>query len=381
MFDDDAKPNLFERALDQVYGDDEHGKAAARADITAMHDHNTTDASRAYELIARGVWAALRDLGISGGRMLTIGQDAETFAGVPVFERRMDPGALSRLAATIPKRPGLPGQAPHPGILLRTWDRNVDHDRFDVVIAVPAYTDVALHRPGVGSDRRIEQILGIIGCLANTEPGGYTIALVSRDVLDDSDVEGRRLLTELGELVGALRLPSGALRENPGNDAVVDLLIMRRHFGAPIRSHTFLPTSVQLVRGQEVRINQYFRANPSHVLGRLDARPSVWGSSELVVHSTGLGLDRDLTAGLAKVTDHARAAGLTANTDHCLDADVSIDNTLARRDDMDAVRRRIRNLRVSKHQRAESGKSSPDPPSQPPGPGGEARPDLPGPGF
>jgi hypothetical protein len=380
MFDDD-RPDLFERALDRVYGDDEIGKAAARADITAMHDHNTADASRAYELIARKVWAALRDLGVSGGRMLAIGQDAETFAGVPADERRMGPGVLSGLAGTIPTTPGLPGLAAHPGLQLRTWDRNLDSNRFEVVIATPAYADVALHRPGVDSDRRVQQILGIIGCLANTEPGGYTIALVSRDVLDDADVEGRRLLTELGELVGALRLPSGALRGNPGNDAVVDLLVMRRHFGTAIRPHAFLPTSVQHVRGQDIRVNQYFWMNPSHVLGRFDARPSVWGSPELVIHPTGLGLDRDLTVGLAKITDHARSTGLTANTDHSLDLDVPTDYTPVRRDDLDAVRHRIRNLRAAGPQPAEPGKSSSDPPSKPPGPGDEARPDFPGPGF
>ena len=57
MFDDH-----LERALDDVYGDDEQAKSAARADVTAMIDHRATDATDMHGLIARKVWAALRRL-------------------------------------------------------------------------------------------------------------------------------------------------------------------------------------------------------------------------------------------------------------------------------------------------------------------------------
>jgi hypothetical protein len=87
MLDDD-----LERALDRAYGGDDHAKAAGRADLVAMHDHDTMDAAGPHELIARKLWGALRTLGISGGRMLALGQDAELFAGLPAAERCLRPG-------------------------------------------------------------------------------------------------------------------------------------------------------------------------------------------------------------------------------------------------------------------------------------------------
>ncbi|RPF21432.1 hypothetical protein EDD34_2059 [Myceligenerans xiligouense] len=360
MFDDD-----LEHALNRAYGDDEHAKAAMRADVVAMHDHDAADAAPAYQLTARKLWGALRVLGISGGRMLVLGQDAELFAGLPVEERRLRAGDHAGFTASIPTTTAVSRaeMAPHPNLHLHTWQSDQNKGRYDVVIAVPGYTDVVLHREKAATERRARQILGLVGCLANTDVGGYTVGLVSRDVLDDGDVDSRRLLTEFGELVGALRLPSGALRDNPGNDAVVDLMILRRHDGAPLKPHQFLPSPVQDLRGDQVRVNQYFLNHPNHVLGQLGTRTSPWGPPEPVVHPTGLGLDRDLTAGLAAITSHARDAGLTAATAQCPDLDAPIDYTLVHRSDVDSIRRRVQALRASRVRPANERR-----PAQPEGP-------------
>ncbi|RPF21306.1 hypothetical protein [Myceligenerans xiligouense] len=356
MFDDD-----LERALERAYGADEHAKAAVRADVVAMHDHDTLDAGSVHGLIARNLWDALRSLGVSGGRMLVLGQDAELFAGLPVEQRRLRAGDHGGFTAPIPAATmSRAGMAPHPDLRLRAWHSGQDEGRYDVVVAVPGYTDVVLHRAKAATERRAEQILGLIGCLANTEPGGYTAGLVSRDVLDDADVDSRRLLTEFGDLVGALRLPSGALRDNPGTDSVVDLMILRRHDGTPLQPHPFLAAPVQDLRGEQVRVNQYFLDHPNHVLGRLSARTSPWGPPEPVVHATSLGLDRDLTAGLAAITSFARDAGLTATTQQPPSLDAPIDATLVHRSDLNAVRRRIQSLRD-----AATGPANEHPPTQP----------------
>lgn len=322
-----------------------------------------------HGLIARKVWTALRQLGIGGGRMLVLGQDAEIFAGLPADERRLEPGALAGFTAPIPIATAGAGPAPHPGLRLRTWDAEA-RERHDVVFGVPEYSDVSLHRPGAAVDRHTEQIVGILGCLANTEPGGYTVALVAREVLDDPDEEGRRLLTELGELVGALRLPAGALRRNPGNDACVDLLILRRHFGQPVEGHLFLPSHPQLLAGHTVKVNAYFLARPRHVLGRLSARANPWGPPEVTVPPCGLSLNQALTAGLDNIVQHALEVGLTANTDHSIDLDAPIEYSLVDHQDLGAARQHITRLREQERPGA-AGTSGPSP----------RRYDRPGPGM
>lgn len=359
MFED------LDRVLDEVYGDDERAKAAARADATAIIDHRTTDASDTYAMIARNVWAALRRLGIGGGTMLVLGQDPEIFAGLPRDERRLEPGALAGFTATVPLATAGTGLAPHPGLRLRQWDSEsrVAHD---VVIGVPEWSDVALHRPGAAAERRVEQVIGILGCLANTAKGGYAVTMVNSGVLDDLDHEGRRLIAELGELVGAVRLPAGALRENPGNDAVVDLLIWRRSFGLPVEGHPFLPAHPQQLNGHRVHINEYYLARPRQVLGRLTARTSPWGPPEMtVLPFTGLGLDRDVTAALDAIVQHACDVGLTAATDHSIDLDAPIGYQLTNRSEARAARERVTRLREQRRHREVGDPGRPSPAARP----------------
>lgn len=359
-----------ERLLDDAYGSDEHAKAAARADITAMSDHHAVEATSAHETIASLVWRTLRDLGIRGGRMLVVGQDPEVFAGLPAGERRLSPGDANAFVAAIPQTGPSDGQ-PHAGLPLRLFDDDAP-DEYDVVIAVPPHLDVSLHRPGVATARRAAQTLTIIGCLEHTEPGGYLVTLASREVLDDPDIQGRMLIAERGELVGALRLPAGALRPGlPGNDACVDLLILRRPLvpGSPITPCPFLPVWPLRTGDQAAKVNQYWLANPQHVLGNLATRPNPWGLPEVTVHAgPEHRLYTSLALGLNDIVDHARTTGLTAETGATIDArrtslDTPIEYTLVDRHDLQAVRQQVARIRADRRrENLNPARPSPDPP-------------------
>ncbi|MCF4123346.1 hypothetical protein L1785_20470 [Antribacter sp. KLBMP9083] len=382
MFDHD--PNLgpgpdfgpdFERLLEEAYRNDEHAKAAARADITAMSDHHAVEATSAHETIASLVWRTLREMGIRGGRMLVIGQDPEVFAGLPASERRLPPGDANAFVAAIPEAVPREGQ-PHPGLALRAFDDDAP-DEYDVVIAVPPHLDVSLHRPGVTTARRVAQTLTILGCLEHTEPGGYLITLASREVLDDPDIQGRMLIAERGELVGALRLPAGSLRPGlPGNDACVDLLILRRPLvpASPITPCQFLPVWPLHMGDQVAQVNQYWLANPQHVLGILATRPNPWGKPEVTVHANPEHrLHTSLARGLDDVLGHAHTTGLTAETGATIDArlrdaqrhdpNAPIPYTLVDRHDLDTVRQQIGRIRAERRQEnLNPAKPSPEPP-------------------
>ena len=52
--------------------------------------------------------------------------------------------------------------------------------------------------------------------------------LSSRYTLDAGNPAARREMAELGDLLGAVRLPTGAHRRAAGTDALTDLLVFRR---------------------------------------------------------------------------------------------------------------------------------------------------------
>ncbi|WP_125778015.1 hypothetical protein [Antribacter gilvus] len=361
-FDGDLGPGPgpdLDRWLDEAYDGDEHAKAAARADLTAMADHHAVHATDAHEVIATPLWRNLRAMGVPGGRMLVVGQDPEVLAGVPSDERRLHPGAAGGFFAQIPES-ATPSEAPHPGLTLRLFDDTAP-DRYDVVVHLPQHVDVSLHRPGIADARRQAQVMAILGCLAHTEPGGYCITLASREVMDSPDRRSREQLARHGELVGAVRLPSGALRPGlPGNESCVDLLIFRRPLvpGTDTAPCVFLPTHDHRVGEAVVELNQYWLANPLNVFGELEARASTWGPPDLAVRpARGYRLFPSLALRLEDIVDHAHAAGLTAETSAAVDArireaqrddpDTPINYTLVHRHDLDDVRRRITALRAN----------------------------------
>ena len=68
----------------------------------------------------------------------------------------------------------------------------------------------------------------IIKSLDLTRPGGIVAVLTSRYTLDARNPAARREMNARADLLGAVRLPTGAHRRAAGTDAITDLLMFRR---------------------------------------------------------------------------------------------------------------------------------------------------------
>ena len=68
-------------------------------------------------------------------------------------------------------------------------------------------------------------------------PGGLAAFVTSRWTLDKADPTARTFLASMADLVGAVRLPEGAMRAAAGTDVVVDILFFQKQ-GAPEATET-----------------------------------------------------------------------------------------------------------------------------------------------
>ncbi|MBW3575982.1 MAG: helicase, partial [Actinobacteria bacterium] len=152
----------------------------------------------------------------------------------------------------------------------------------------------------------------VVKSLDLTRPGGLVAVVTSRFTLDARNPAARRDMAERADLVGALRLPAGALRAAAGTDAVADLLILRRR--EPDRPSTGArwerTTSVGTPDG-EVAINEYLARHPERVLGELRATGGQYSSADLTVRPDERPLPVALGEALAGIVAEARSAGLT----------------------------------------------------------------------
>src|SRR6266571_8105738 len=118
---------------------------------------------------------------------------------------------------------------PQAQILAESFADTRDADgSYDLVIGNVPFGQAVLHdRRHNASGHSIHNHF-IVKSLHLTRPGGLVMALTSRYTMDARNPAARREIASLADLVGAVRLPSGAHQRAAGTRVVTDLLVLRR---------------------------------------------------------------------------------------------------------------------------------------------------------
>lgn len=158
----------------------------------------------------------------------------------------------------------------------------------------------------------------VLKSLYATRPGGVVALITSRYTMDAEKPDARERMYQLGDLVGAVRLPARAHMAAAGTDVVTDVLFLRRRMpGEEPGDKTWLTSRKRALPGHddELAVNAYFDAHPEYVLGELRAGSREWGPEVTVVGRTDQSPAESLAAAAAAIAVEARAAGLTAAAD------------------------------------------------------------------
>lgn len=274
----------------------------AQARRTVLNAHYTDPR------IVATIWDTVTDLGFEGGRVLEPGCGSGTFLGLAPECTELVGVELDGLTAGIAQRL-------YPAAEIRAEsfvDTRYPGDWFDVTIGNVPFGETALHDPVDNANRHGIHNHFILKALRLTRPGGIAAVLTSPYTLDAANPGARREMNRFADLVGAVRLPTGAHRRTAGTDAVTDLLILRRRDPAtPPADTTWEQVTMRDIDGVPVKINAYFDAHPEHILGTLTVGTGMHGSRTTHVHSDDLDkLPTQLRATLAGVTEYAHRHAL-----------------------------------------------------------------------
>lgn len=265
------------------------GYAAARR--TTLNAHYT------HPEIAAAMWDLAAMLGAATGRAIEPGCGSGVFIGVAPPQVELVGVELDSTTATI-------AQALYPDaqVINRSFAEElpgVRRDSFDLAIGNVPFGKVALYDPEFNRANHSIHNHFILKSLALTRPGGLAVLLTSRYTLDAANPAARRDISAIADLVGALRLPSGAHRRMAGTEAITDLLVLRRRpAGLPPADDTWIRTEALTIGGQQVRVNSYLARHRDQILGELELGHGLYGP-ELLVQPTGT---------------HPRSAGSLAQT-------------------------------------------------------------------
>lgn len=265
-------------------------RAANRTVINAHY----TDPALATEL-----WQTLNTLGFTGGRVLEPGSGAGTFIGLAPETATMTGVELDPITAGI-------SQALYPDADIRAEsfaDTRLPTGYFDAAVGNVPFAKTRLHDPRHNASNHSMHNHFIIKSLDLTRPGGVVGVISSAFTMDAQNPAARREIYETADLLGAVRLPTGAHRRAAGTDALTDVLIFRKRLlGEEPLSPQWLESRVLAVgddqnAAQDVvldgsqdvaRMNAYFIENPQRVLGEPVVGNGMYGSATLTVRNEDL---------------------------------------------------------------------------------------------
>ncbi len=247
--------------------------------------------------VVRAIYAALDRFGFQGGRVL------EPACGLGHFLGLMPEAMRARSTFTGIELDGLTtrlARALYPEADLRHSpfeDARLQPDSFDLAVSNVPFGDYRPFDPRFPRLRIHDYFFA--AALAWVRPGGLIAFITSRGTLDKQDATLRDLVAAQADLLGAIRLPNTAFKENANTEVTTDIVFLRKRLpgeapaGSPWRELAPVRNSV----GESIPVNEYYAAHPDRMLGELRLAGRRYRPQEptLVPHG------RDLSEQLAEV--------------------------------------------------------------------------------
>ena len=180
-------------------------------------------------VVVDDMWQLLTSLGLpDNAQVLEPGCGSGNFigrapAGVEITGIELDPTTAAIAAKLYPSAT----------IRAESFSDTAGLDAFDATIGNVPFGSIHLYDPAYNRGKHSVHNHFIIKSLALTKPGGLVAVLTSHYTLDATNPSAREEMADLGELVGAIRLPSGAQQRVAGTHAITDLVVFRRHTEPP----------------------------------------------------------------------------------------------------------------------------------------------------
>ena len=130
---------------------------------------------------------------------------------------------------------------------------------FDVVVGNVPFGDYKVFDPKYNKyNFRIHDYF-LAKALDQVRPGGMVAVITTKGTLDKANPAIRKYLAERAELVGAVRLPNTAFKDNAGTEVTADILFLQKRE----RKIDIEPDWVHLgVTENGIAVNSYFAEHP-----------------------------------------------------------------------------------------------------------------------
>ncbi len=174
---------------------------------------------------------------------------------------------------------------------------------YDVAISNVPFGDYPVHDPRLNAYRFPIHDYFFAKALDKVRPGGLVMFITSRGTMDKVNSTLREYLAPKAELLGAIRLPNTAFKQNAGTEVTTDIVMLRKlHPG-----ETPLGPAWREVREytnhnwERIPINEYFVERPHLMLGHLQLTGRMYRDNEPTLEGDGRVLADALAAAIPEL--------------------------------------------------------------------------------
>ena len=280
--------------------------------------------------IAMCMNSALVQFGFRGGNVLEPSMGIGNFFGsmpASMHEAKLYGVELDSISGRIAKHLYQNANISITGFENTTYPDNF----FDVVVGNVPFGDYKVFDPKYNKyNFRIHDYF-LAKALDQVRPGGMVAVITTKGTLDKANPTIRKYLAERAELVGAIRLPNTAFKDNAGTEVTADILFLQKRE----RKIDIEPDWVHLgVTENGIAVNSYFVEHPEMMLGVMEYDTRIYGQDSrytvCVNDDENFNMYEALNKAIgnikAQMTDFERVADEAEQTEKVIPADPDVRN-------------------------------------------------------
>jgi len=226
---------------------------------------STLNAHYTSPVIIRSIYEALGNMGFEKGNVLEPAMGVGNFFGMlpeKMQDSRLYGVELDDITGRIAKQ-----LYPKADVRISGFEKtDFQNDFFDVAVGNVPFGNYQV--PDRAYDKLGFQIHDYFFAktLDKVRPGGIVAFVTSKGTMDKQSPQVRKYLAQRAELVGAVRLPNTAFKENAGTEVTSDILFFKKRD----RLMDIEPDWVHLSTDQNgIAMNQYFVDHPEMIVGKM----------------------------------------------------------------------------------------------------------------
>ncbi len=257
---------------------------------------STLNAHYTSPVIIRSIYDGLEQMGFRRGNLLEPAMGIGNFFGLlpdNMKESRLYGVELDGLTGRIAKQ-----LYPNANITISGFEKtDFPNDFFDVALGNVPFGQYKVVDKAFDKYNFLIHDYFFAKTLEKVRPGGVIAFITSKGTMDKKNTEVRKYLARRAELLGAIRLPNTAFKENAGTEVTSDILFLKKRD----RIMDIEPGWVHLAEDENgIAMNHYFVEHPEMILGHMEMVHGPFGMESTCISDT----KQTLKEQLAKAIDN-----------------------------------------------------------------------------